>query len=106
MRPAAIPASAPTCRTVVVATFARRGCQWTGPRAWVSIAIPPIKVASDFLWDDGITEESAGSRALKSSRRSRDRGLSWLASTSPRMPLVADRAVLRQTLLSAPEELD
>src|SRR4051794_32675780 len=42
-RPAAIPASAPTCRIVVVATLARRGRLWTCPRAWVSIAIPPIR---------------------------------------------------------------
>src|SRR4051812_42166634 len=38
MKPEAIAATAPTCRTFVVATLARRGCQWTCVWTWGSIA--------------------------------------------------------------------
>src|SRR3954447_25347345 len=98
MRPAAIPASAPTCRIVVVATFARRGCQWTCPRAWVSIAIPPIKVASDFY---EMTRSPRKAQDRECSRAVDDRVIEVEAGQRVRhrgWPVVADRAVLRQAI--------
>src|SRR3954452_21054695 len=77
MRPAATPASAPTCRIVVVAPLARRGCQRTCPRAWVSIAIPPIKVASDFY---GMTRSPRKAQDRERSRAVDDRVIEAEAS--------------------------